>query len=706
MNKEQENHSRVQFLTETTTFYLVLFFLLLIAYFPSFQAEWHFDDSANILDNSPLHLTELTPSALKRTFFAYPEREGTLLRPVSNLSFALNWFFNQDRVFGYHLINFLIHFLTAVFLYKSCLLLLTSPKFSSRYDESRYFIAALAALFWALNPIQTQAITYIVQRMACLAAMFTIIGICCYLQARQLPPHKKRKRIGYYCSAFIAFLLALGSKENAVLFPASIVLIELIFFKEEFRASKQNILLLLLGLLFVLCFTMILAGPKFFLNIFTPDPNRSFTSGQRLLTQPRIIIFYLSQIFYPAPFRLSITHDIQLSSSLLTPLTTIPSISFLVLLIVLSFLYCRSYPLFSFAILFFLLNHTVESTFLNLELIFEHRNYLPSFFLFLPLAALVSMLLQRNSRLVQFLISIATILLIVFLLLGTMARNKVWMTEQSLWTDSLEKAPGHSRSYINLAHGYLSQDNLKKAFELYWLSLDKYSPNPQKTRLIAYDSLGNIMFRSGNYGKALTFYDQALAVPHEKVYGEQVAGVLSRKADTLWITGQKQEALEVMAGLTQVKSEKGVYIQQYGEMLIALKRVKEGVAVLQQVFAHSDMKSEEYRKTLLNFALVYARMGVMDKSSLYMHLAEILGVPVVPGLLCFIETSLLAGNPVKADQAIQNILSQITWPELIKILNEQSSDIPSKALNYSLLRQYANDWLAEQKKYEKSKILL
>ncbi|MCI5137415.1 MAG: hypothetical protein D3922_03155, partial [Candidatus Electrothrix sp. AR1] len=454
-----------------TVSYLLFFFLLLTAYFPSFQAEWHFDDSANILDNSPLHLTELTPSALKRTFFAYPEREGKLLRPVSNFRFALNWFFHQDRVFGYHLVNFLIHFLTAIFLYKSCLLLLASPKVSTKYYESRYFIATLAALLWALHPIQTQAVTYIVQRMASLAAMFTIIGIWCYLRARKLPRNDRKKQTGYYLGTFIAFLLALGSKENAVLFPASIVLIELFFFRKNIRLSRQNILMLMLAVIFVLCFTMILTGPKFFTSLFTADPNRSFTPGQRMLTQPRIIIFYLSQLFYPTPFRLSITHDVQLSTSLLTPVTTLLSIIFLALFIVLTFSYNKRHSLFSFSLLFFLLNHTVESTFLNLEIIFEHRNYLPSFFLFLPLATVTAKLLQRSSKLIPLITSATTILLIIFLLLATIARNMVWMTEQTLWTDALKKAPGHTRPYINLAYNYLSQNNLKKAFEYYWMSL-------------------------------------------------------------------------------------------------------------------------------------------------------------------------------------------------------------------------------------------
>jgi tetratricopeptide (TPR) repeat protein len=310
----------------------------------------------------------------------------------------------------------------------------------------------------------------------------------------------------------------------------------------------------------------------------------------------------------------------------------------------------------------------------------------------------VSALLQHNSRLIRFSTSTATVLLIISLLFGTMARNKVWMTEQSLWIDSLKKAPGHSRSYINVANDYMSQNNLQKAFELYWLSLDKYSPNPQKSRLIAYDSLGNIMFRSGNYAKALSFYEQALACSQEKNYGDQIAGVLSRKADTLWISGRKQEALKVISGLTQAKPDKGVYLQQHGEMLIALNQAEEGAVVLQRVFAHSDMKAEEYCKTLLNFAIIYAMTGFTDKSSFYIHLADMIGVPLVPRSLHVIEISLLTGKQIEADHTMATLLEQITWSELIAILNEQPPNIPSKAINYPMLRQYAADWITRQRK--------
>ena len=342
--------------------YLFFFLLLLIAYLPSFQAGWHFDDRPNILDNTPLHLTELTPQSLQQTFFAYPESKGTFLRPVSNLSFALNWFFHQDKVFGYHLVNFFIHLLTTIFLFQACLLLLSTPKMKGRLQGNPYLIAALAALFWALHPIQTQAVTYIVQRVASLAAMFSIMGCWCYLKTRLQQEKNIKKQIGYYLATLIAFLFALGSKENAILLPASLVLIELFFFRQTIKLSKQNLTILVLGFLFVLAFTILLKGPDVFHKVFASYSTRSFTPGQRILTESRVVLFYLSLLFYPAPFRLSLIHDIQVSTSLFHPITTLFAVLSLGFLIILPFILHKRYPLFAFALLFFLLNHTVEGS--------------------------------------------------------------------------------------------------------------------------------------------------------------------------------------------------------------------------------------------------------------------------------------------------------------------------------------------------------
>ncbi|XCN71768.1 MAG: tetratricopeptide repeat protein [Candidatus Electrothrix aestuarii] len=677
--------------------YFSFFILLLIAYIPSFQADWHFDDIPNILENTPLHLTELTPQAIKRTFFAYPEQEGTFLRPVSNLSVALNWFFHQDKVFGYHLVNFFIHLLTTIFLFQSCLLLLSTSKMLEKVSGNPLLIASLATLFWALNPIQTQAVTYIVQRMASLAAMFSIIGIWCYLKARLQLPYNLKKQLGYYLGTFITFLLALGAKENAILLPASLVLIEFFFFRERISLSKKNIILLASGVLFILGFTVLLKGPDVFHKIFASYATRSFTPGQRMLTESRIVLFYLSLLFFPTPSRLSLIHDIQISTSLFHPLSTAFAVLAIGLLAILPFFFHRRYPLLSFAILFFLLNHIVESTFLNLKLIFEHRNYLPSFFLFLPIASLAGILMQRyrqQNKFIYFSLIASTILLVLLLVFGTLTRNRVWLTEGSLWADTVKKAPNNSGPYINLGLYYLLQEhNYQKAFELNYLSLNKYSATPWKTKFWAYNNLGYIMMKIGNYKKALDFYDAALEESKATIYGIYNAPPQSSKAKVLWKTGKKDEAIHIMEQLTLENPKQEKYLQQYGEMLIAMNRVDEGRTLLQQVVANSNMTSEPYKNSLIALALIYATSDFAEKSFFYINLAHDLGEPTVPSLLCLIEASLLTKKEKLASETLTQLLAKITWTEFIALLEEKSINTPLLPLNYPLLQEYSKKWL-------------
>ncbi|MCI5123455.1 MAG: hypothetical protein D3925_03010, partial [Candidatus Electrothrix sp. AR5] len=164
----------------------------------------------------------------------------------------------------------------------------------------------------------------------------------------------------------------------------------------------------------------------------------------------------------------------------------------------------------------------------------------------------------------------------------------------------------------------------------------------------------------------------------------------------LWWTGQKKQAMVIMDELTDANPTRGKYFQQYGEMLISEGQDGDGIAILQHALDSSDMLSDEYRKTLLDFALVYARSGLTEKSAFYMRLADMLGVPIVPSSLCFIEASLLVERRDKAGQAMNFLLSKITWSELIEILEGTSPNPPSLPLDYALLRQYAADWITKQ----------
>ncbi|MBT8357854.1 MAG: hypothetical protein HKO79_06800, partial [Desulfobacterales bacterium] len=144
----------------------LLFFLILPIYSNTFNASWHLDDKPNIVNNYYLHPSNLHPDSLLQAFFTNPKDPWNIgdkmYRPVACLTFALNWYFGQDSVTGYHIINTLIHILSAFFLYLTILNLFSSPSLKDKFNESKHFIALLTAVLWAVNPIQTQAVTYIV----------------------------------------------------------------------------------------------------------------------------------------------------------------------------------------------------------------------------------------------------------------------------------------------------------------------------------------------------------------------------------------------------------------------------------------------------------------------------------------------------------------------------------------------------------------
>lgn len=685
----------------TIALFLLFFFLLLLGYHNSFNASWHFDDIANILLNTPLHIDNLSPASLKQTFFAYPDQAGKLLRPISNLTFSLNWYFGQDKVFGYHVINFLIHFITTIALYQVSLLLLSTPRLHSTYRQSKFFIAALAAILWAINPMQTQAITYIVQRMASLATLFYLSGLLFYLKARLQSRGRWQARL-YALGTCLAFILAIGSKENAVLFPASIFFIELCFFPKSIRFNKKTFLYVLSGLTLIFIFTLFLGGSDFFQKLYNAYETRDFTLGQRVFTEARIVVFYISLLLYPSPFRLSINHDVLLSSSLFSPFTTLPAVLILISLTVFPFIFYKRCPLLSFAIGFFLLNHIVESTIIPLEILFEHRNYLPSLFLFLPLTAAIGTITEKHrnsSRMLYITTNAGIIAVIILLVLGTIARNSVWQTEKSLWTDSLEKSPLSARSYINLSHSYLFQDNnYQKAFQLSYISLDKQSPTPWKDRLRANNIMAQTMTQTGNYKQAIIFLDKALSFSKANPQGTLNSETLFLKVKTLWLAGQTDMAMETMAELVNASPETEHFLRMYGEMLVAIDKKPEGIAVFARALTHSTRENKEYGRALLGLSITYSQMESFPKADFFYNLAKLHNTSSIPSNLCLLEISIRADETEKAEFALRSLLSQLTWPGLRAILKGTSLEQPTLPLTYPLLQHYADEWLANQKK--------
>ena len=493
--------------------FLLLLLPTLLAYANSFSGDWFMDDMWNIVNNQAFYITSLDWASLKQA--AFHTKDFT--RPLASLSLALNWYWGQDRVFGYHVVNFSIHVIAAYFLFLTIKQIPLTPRMRERFADQKariYVIAFCAALLWALHPIQIQAVTYIVQRMASMSAMFFIIGLYCFLRGRL--SSRKKWRITAFVLCFLCFICALASKENALVFPCVLILVQALFFKPVTKLTGIQKMVLAVCLVIVLC----VVGGMFYLygeRILIGYSLRPFTLLERLLTETRVIFLYLSQIFYPLPSHFQVDHYVRVSTSLINPLSTLAACAGIVALLVLAIVRARRWPLLSFAILFYFGCHVLESTIMPLELIFEHRNYLPSMFIGVPLVYGCMRLYDRLKAKGLFwgrLLTACGVLILVLLGLSTYMRNSVWSSQMSLYEAALERYPQLSRPYMYIGVYYyninrpqadaLALENFKKALENNYFHRSTDMERTIQLTAMTYKSMGR-------YDEALAFLKENAA---------------------------------------------------------------------------------------------------------------------------------------------------------------------------------------------------
>ena len=644
-------------------------FIIVLIYSNSFHASWHLDDRSNIVDNRGLHITNLQTDSLMRTFFTSPKSGGAitdrLYRPIACLTFAINWYFGKDRVFGYHVINILVHITTAYLLFLTIINILKSPNLKSQYQGKENFIAFLAAVLWAINPIQVQTVTYIVQRMASMATMFYILGFYLYLKARQSEDPLSRILLLLGCSA--GFLLALGSKENAATFPLAVILIEMICFQDlssqKVRRAFWGGTIVAGGLLVVFSALLFLPGNPFeFLKGYSGRP---FTLTERLLTEPRIVFFYLSLIFYPLPDRLSIEHDITVSSSLFDPWTTLPAIFFHLVLIGFGLFQIKKRPLLALAILFFYLNHVIESTILPLELIFEHRNYMPSLFLFLPVAAGFERLLshyEKRNKTFRLVLLCALILVIAGIGAGTYIRNMAWITEKALWEDAMQKAPNSHRPLHNLAWSHYTKiGQYDKSIELYEKSL-KLRTNNDYANPTAMSNLALLYVQKNKYQEAIELWQNALKLrPDDDVIRHRyVIGLIEMKN---W-----NAALE---NLNQLLTRYPRHFDfTYLKGYVLLNQDQYGVAL--KYFERCLGLVYEDQQALLGVGICNNLMGHYERAeAIFRRVLEFAPNDEL-SMLWLVETNLSLNDRPDADRYLKKLFKIIPPEQLIALLNDDS----------------------------------
>ena len=467
---------------------LLIALLGLIVYSNTFDVPFVFDDVPYIVNNPTIKdfgyfIDTSKADGLK---IATVTRRYLDTRYVGFLSFWANYKLGGLNPQGYHAVNITLHVLCSLLLYVIVRLTFGTPALKgSALDPHQRLIALFTALLFAVHPLQTEAVTYISQRVGLLAAFFYLGSVASYAGSR-LTAGRSTKYI-FYVLCLVSAFLAMKSKENAFTLPLALVLYELLFLK---ASSRKRMLLL-----FPLLLTMVIIPFEYIserleqggLSSAMSEASRLDTDMPRtdyMLTQFTVIATYMRLIVLPVGQNLD--YDWSEYHSVLDPLVMLSFVLIMATLSLACFLLYRSrrgdgsLRLAGFGIIWFFLALSVESGAIPIsELIFEYRVYLPSAGFFVAavtsIFVVVHKLKGRWQAAGQAAVAALSILTITFMGVAY-ARNTVWQDAVSLWADAVRKSPKKARPHNNLGLAYLHKGLTDTAFE-YLLVAVKLDPD-------------------------------------------------------------------------------------------------------------------------------------------------------------------------------------------------------------------------------------
>ena len=485
----------------------------LAAYANSFAVPFTFDDRDNIIEN-PL-LRDLG------AFFPPWDFPGPLSRYVALLSFALDFRAHGLSPAGYHATNLAIHLAAAGVLYLLARLTLRlSRGGANRFSDGAG--ALLAALLFVAHPVETQAVTYVVQRMASLAALLYLASLLCYARARSRPWGGPAALL--YAGSLALGLLAMCTKETAFTLPLAIAFYDLAFLPGPLRLRAAFLAAPLATLAVVPAQKLgesLAASRGQGMAAALEGATRVMASTSRwdyLLTESTVVARYLGLLVLPTGQRLE--YDLPLRTSALDPAVVGSTLLVAALvgagLFLLSRWASRLSPVLrvaGFGVVLFLLGLSVESTLVPIvDLAFEHRLYLPSAGLFLAAGAGFAALLERvltrprpgRGALLLLAPALAWVVALAF---ATRARNEVWKDPRRLWGDTVAKSPGSARAHFAYGVALWEASDFRGAAREWESALALHPGNP-----LVLVNLGSYYQAAGDRTRAEDYYRRALEV--------------------------------------------------------------------------------------------------------------------------------------------------------------------------------------------------
>jgi len=472
----------------------VIIIATVCAFLTSFGGTFVFDDQANIIDNPQIR--ELWPLG---------SVVSNSSRPLVNFSLAVNYAISELNIWSYHLLNLIFHIVAALALFGIVRRTMFCEKLKATFGASANRLALAAALLWAIHPLQTQSVTYVIQRAESLMGMFYLLTLYCFIRGVN-SNHKTR----WHVATLFCCLSGMITKEVMITAPLVLILYDVCFISgsilHSFRRHWGRHLCLLSTAL-----------APFALLAWNLSSDKPATAGfeyqactplQYALTQPAIILHYLQLSLWPTSLCFDYQWPIaQEKSGIL--LTSVVLGAFL--LLTLWALWKRHWSGF-WSIWFFLILSPTSSIMPIADLAFEHRMYL-------PLAGIIVLVVvgtfqlaiyieRRNTALAplrKFVLPGVTAILAIVLTSLTYQRNTVYHSNLALWKDVITKRPLSARAHNNLGRAYADLGLQTQAIKLYQQALKLAPKLPQ-----AHNNLGIAFSKQDQIDQAILCFEEAI----------------------------------------------------------------------------------------------------------------------------------------------------------------------------------------------------
>ncbi|UCD83828.1 MAG: tetratricopeptide repeat protein [Deltaproteobacteria bacterium] len=526
-------------------------------YYNILNSSFHFDDQHVVVKNPSIrYLGDL------KTIVTHNRS-----RPILYFTFALNYYFNRENTFGYHLVSLILHILTASLFY---LIIFT---IGQNFLQISLFhrLALFSAVLYTVNPIHTESVSYISSRSAVMCTTFYLIAVYLFLKA--WVRDRENPRILLLAFSAFSFIMALGTKEIPVTLPVMLLILDFLFIYQGKRESflprivrYHSPFFGVLLLYFVLRYTVF--GTL-------GNPQKNLTVVTYLSTQFNVILNYFRLLFFPV--NLCADPDFPISPS---PFVWEVMFSIIILagILYLAFKVSKSYPQVTFGIFWFFIALVPTSSILPLyDVMAEHRLYLPSVGFFLVMGAVLNkgfdFIEERFFREGKVLALSVLILLVFGFSFGTIQRNLVWENEFTLWTDVMKKSPRKDRTHYGLGFALDNMGHYDEALKEYRETL-RINPN----QFQALNDLGGILLRRGQYDEAIVYFQRSLAAkPDYLLAMGNLAKAYEGKSNIKQAVKEAERMMQAAPTNYEIHNFLGTYYAKAGKLDEAIAEFKEAV---------------------------------------------------------------------------------------------------------------------------------